>query len=299
MAYFLLCVSVMLGAGKSILSKRVKNGSNGLGQTMKSNAVLFSFAFAVVLILWLITGMSEIKVPLPLALLYALCTLGSQIALMLAVGWGSVAVSSLFYSCGFIIPTVWSCIRYNEGVNALHIIGIVMILVSFVLGAQIKKGEKFNLKWLIAALCGTLFSGLVGIIQKLFASEYPDCSLDVFLGTAFLFIVAISGACFAVMWAVQRKKDNAVTEQSGKSKAVTVLLTASLGIIMGLINKLNTYLSGVLPGIIMFPFANGGVIALTALLGAVIFKEKPTVKQTAAIILGFAAIAVIAVGQNI
>lgn len=297
MNYILLCVSVCLGAGKSILSKRVKKGSNGLAETMKSNAVLFSFAFAVVLIWGLASGMGELKVPVPLALMYALCTLGSQIALMLAVGWGSVAVSSLFYSCGFIIPTVWSCIRYNEGVNALHIIGIVMILASFVLGAEFNKGEKFNVKWLIAALSGTLFSGLVGVIQKYFASDCSGYSLDAFLGTAFLFIVAICGVLSVILWAVQRNKNAEKTVSNNGNRAVTGLFTAALGIIMGLINKLNTFLSGVLPGIVMFPSSNGGVIALSALLGALIYKEKPTVKQTAAIISGFAAIAVIAVGQ--
>ena len=85
---------------------------------------------------------------------------------MEAVETGSVSVSSLFYSCGFIIPTIWENVYYKEGMNLLHIFGILFIFASFVLSSRLKKDKGFKVVWL-AALGGTLFSGLVGVAQKL------------------------------------------------------------------------------------------------------------------------------------
>ncbi len=41
---------------------------------------------------------------------------------------------------------------------------------------------------------GSLFSGLVGVIQKLFTSNYAEYSLNCFLLTAFILILMISGS---------------------------------------------------------------------------------------------------------
>lgn len=85
---------------------------------------------------------------------------------MKAVETGSVSVSSLFYSCGFIIPTIWENVYYKEGINLLHIFGILFIFASFALSSRLKKDKGFKVGWL-AALGGTLFSGLVGVVHKL------------------------------------------------------------------------------------------------------------------------------------
>ena len=53
-----------------------------------------------------------------------------------------------------------------------------------------------------------------------------------------------------------------------------------------MINKLNLYLSGVLPGILFFPLVNGGVILLSILASRVLFHEKMTPKQVLGVVLG-------------
>lgn len=72
---------------------------------------------------------------------------------MKAVELGSVAISSLFYSCGFIIPTVWGCIYFREGINALHIIGIVLIIISFMVSVEKKEDRLTGKELQIKSVC--------------------------------------------------------------------------------------------------------------------------------------------------
>ena len=160
------------------------------------------------------------------------------------------------------------------------------------------------MKWLIAALGGTLFSGLVGVVQKLFGTLANSYSLDLFLFVAFAMIVVLSVStyCFCLVKDKLKKDKNevVVNDKTKKINKLTALLfMVLLGVVMGGINKLNTYLAGVLPSIIMFPSTNGGVIVVTAIMSAIIFKEKLSKKQIFSISLGFIAIIIIAIGQNI
>ena len=300
MEWLLLAFSVFLGATKSILSKRVNTNGNGMQQTVKANIVLFFFAFCFIGV-FVAFNVENWSVPWVLAIAYAVCVLFSQISLMKAVEYGSVAISSLFYSCGFIIPTVWGCIYFQEGINILHIVGIALILLAFILSVEKKQGKSLHLKWLIAALGGTLFSGLVGVIQKIFGKQQTSYSLDLFLFISFAIIIVLNAIIFGLYCFKKedKKNENQEIKTIKKTDWITVFFMAVLGVVMGGINKLNTYLAGVLPSVVMFPATNGGVIVMSAVLSAIIFKEKLAKKQIFSILLGFIAIVIIAVGQNI
>lgn len=289
--YILLASSVLLGSFKNIFTKKVKNKSNDFFGVSKANLFLFAIAFLVVYIFYFIKNGFVINAPILISFCYAIFTLLAQISLFVAVGSGPVAVSSLFYSCGFILPTIYGIIAYNEQVNVLQIIGISLILVSFVLATQFTGKGKLNFKWLLSALGGLIFSGLVGICQKIFVKEYTTYSLDGFLCLSFLIMIFLSAIMLGVCVAFNKKKPKPTKEKNLK---IFVISSLVLGVIIGLANKLNTYLSGVFISAVSFPTINGGTIIFTALMSAVLLKEKLSVKQWIGIIIGFLAILLIA-----
>ena len=307
MDYLLLGISVFTGSFKSIVNKRVKRGAVGLGKTMQVNAVSFAIAFVVVLCFAVFSSGFSVKTPLLLALANAVCILLSQVSLMKAVDTGSVTVSSLFYSCGFIVPTVWGALYYGEPVHYLQIVGIAIIIISFILCVEKENGKKFNIKWFIYALGGTIFSGLLGVVQKLFGKGYADTySLDVFLSVSFLLIIAISLIVWLIYILVHGKRGHqdvpigekviARTEKALLDK-YTLVFTVILGLILGFHNKICTYLSGVLPSALFFPIVNGGVIVMTAIISSIILRERLSRRQLISVILGFIAIGLITVGK--
>lgn len=307
----MLALTVGLGAFKSIVTKLAKPPVDNIEGTAKINLISFSCALIVVFLLGLRNLGTPFKVPVWLALFYAVCTFASQLCLMKAVELGSVSISSLFYSCGFIIPTIWGNVYYKEGINILHIFGILLILVSFVLSSQLKKGKGFKIGWLMAAFGGTLFSGLVGVIQKLFTNAYAGYSLDYFLYVAFGFIIAFNIALFLIALVVRKTKKGVVGKQNNTDNnsevdkdsppavwnVKLIAFTVLLGAIIGLVNKINTYLSGVFPSIIVFPIINGGAILLSAVLSRLIFKEKLSWIQWSGIAVGIIGIVLLALGQ--
>ena len=62
------------------------------------------------------------------------------------------------------------------------------------------------------------------------------------------------------------------------------------------LNKLNLYLTGVIDGVIFFPFLNGGAIGFTALFSFVIFKEKLNLRQWIGIFFCIISIILVAIG---
>lgn len=306
MEYILLAIAVMLGASKNIFTKIVKKNAVSFYDTMKMNVITFAFALVAVFLIGITSIKTTFQVPWALVVCYAVCTLGSQVALMKAVELGSVSISSLFYSCGFMLPTLFGSIYYQEEINALHIVGLVLIIVSFVCSAKKEEGKKFNFAWLIAALGGLLFSGMVGIMQKLFTNECVEYKLDNFLCVAFMLIIAISAVAMFFAWLYNRKKQGQVQPQPQDKvdcKVKTSVLvkqyifTVLLGVVMGLVNKTNTFLSGVLPSVLVFPIINGGVILTTTICSMLIFKEKLTLMQKIGLVIGILGIISITIGK--
>ncbi|MBE7087693.1 MAG: hypothetical protein E7369_05295 [Clostridiales bacterium] len=301
--YLLLILAVALGALKNVFTKIVKKKSASFCDTMKMNVITFAIAFVVVFFMGIANLKTFFSVPWILTICYAICTLGSQIALMKAVDMGPVSISSLFYSCGFILPTLFGSFYYKEPINILHCIGILLIVVSFVFSAKKEEGKKTNFAWLIAAIGGLFFSGMVGIMQKLFTNECVFYELNNFLCMSFLFIIVISAGMFFVAKVKTGKSCEIVNAEADERTFGSIFkqygFTVALGAVLGLVNKTNTFLSGALPSVIVFPVINGGVVILTTILSMLFFKEKLTVLQKIGLILGIIGIVCITIGKVI
>lgn len=297
MDYFLLATCVCTGCAKFLVNKRVKKQAIGMEQTMLVNAISFSIAFLVVVIFMAFSSSFGFANPWWLTLMSAICILFSQICIMKAVELGSTAITSLFVNGNFVIPTVWGAIYFSEPVHYLQIIGIVLILASFIIGMEKEQNEKFNLKWFLYSLLGMFTAGILGIVQKIFVREYAmDYSLDTFMAMSFVIIVAISLIIYAsckIKGNKTKQSDNKTTKFSG----ATITLILVLGVILGYHNKFCTYLSGALPSALYFPIINGGVIVLVAIVSAILFKEKLNKRQVLSTAIGFVSIIIISIGK--
>jgi len=297
MDYFILATCVCTGTAKMLVNKKVKKSVLGMEQTMLVNALSFFVALVVPICFMAFSQSLSLANPWWLTLIFATCILASQIFTMKAVELGSVAISSLFIYGNFIIPTIWGAIYYNEPVHYLQIIGIALMIISFVLGAEKEDGKKFNLKWLIYTLLAMLSSGMIGIVQKIFGKEYSSVySLDAFLSVSFMMIVIMSLVVYLVCKIKGRVRKVHDSSRVNMSKNA-IILTLILGGILGYHNKFCTYLSGALPSALYFPVLNGGAIVLVAVVSAILFKEKLNKRQLLSTAIGFISIIIISIGK--
>ena len=305
MEYILLTCTVLLGGIRSILTKSVNKDGKSFYEALKTNAYMFVFAFITVFLIGIASVKTLFQVPWWLTIIYAASMVLAQVCLMKAVEIGSVSTSGLIYYCGFIIALLFGSIYYKEKVNVLHLIGVLLILVSFVLSVK-KEKKKVSVLWLITAFGGFLFGGAMGIWQKIFRYEYAEYNLDNFMQVAFL-LMSVLSFCLAVLSKLGRIRDKQENEDKGKADDVQaikatdkwkkIVYIATLGVCMGLINIINTFLAGELPSVIVFPCIYGGGIIATSIFSMIIFKEKTTNKQKFSLLIGIIGIVFIGVGS--
>ena len=192
-----------------------------------------------------------------------------------------VTVTSLSSKLSVVLPTLAGVVLFNERLNFVASMGIVLALVALVLvvGGKEKTDKTNKTNWLLPVLIffGT---GTGDILMKLTEQQNQKGNLGFMI--AFIYFIALLFGIIIVAYDLIR----------GKSK--WQWKSALGGIMLGVINYFSTYnvynAMRCFDNVVLFPIYNIGVVSVTALTGWLLFKEKLTWKNY----LGLA-IAIIAV----
>ena len=271
MEYFVLVIALFVAVSKSLCSKAGGKNLSGLSNLFNLNILIGALA----LIVYSLFGISfdEMSDPVYIlfGILYAIFAAGSAMFHIMAMRYAPVALCSLVFCAGFIITTVYCAIFFNEPISLIKGIGM-LILIASIIAVVYRKQEKgaTNYKFLFFSIPAMLCSGFLGITQKEFAMRFGNDGVNSYLFLSFgmiLLIFFIARLCY----------------KPGEIKKIATLPFFIPGIIYSAIfvttNKLNLYLATVIDGVILFPFLNGGAIALTAILSYIFFKEKLNLRQ--------------------
>ena len=209
---------------------------------------------------------------------------------MQATKHGDVALTSMFYSSGFLVPIAFSAIVYNEAILLRQYIGMALLLISFGVGVKVqkngtgesasKKNNGVSLKWLAFAISAMLAAGSVAVIQKAFRMSEQKDQMYGFLIIAFMLMIATT----LIIMPKHRTRP-----KPGFYKVAIVI-----GLCMAGANILNLYLSGVLASVIVFSVLNGGAIISSSIGARVILKEKHSIRKKIGIALAICSILLIA-----
>jgi drug/metabolite transporter (DMT)-like permease len=284
--YTLLFLTVLLTAVKNVLSKAGGGEFRGFSNIVRLHTVMSAAAVLTVFITGAHEGFRFTPVNCMTAALYAAAALISQICYVISVERGAVSVCTLFYSCGFVVPALFGMIRYGETISGIQWIGFAVLIISFALSAGKTERSPANARWLPFAVTAMSASGIVGVIQKMYRMSEHSGGQTAVLLLAFAFMLCI------LLPVGFLSGSKAINRRSGGKRLIFALI---MGVCMGIANKLNLWLSGTLPAAVMFPCVNGGCIVMTSVLSAVFLKERIKRKQQAGIMLGLAAILLIAV----
>ncbi|MBR2023021.1 MAG: EamA family transporter [Clostridia bacterium] len=198
---------------------------------------------------------------------------------------GKTGICSTVYSLGFILPTIFGPLVYQESFSGWDLLGILIVIPVIILAGtkksvSEKKGKGYFIPLVIAMVC----SGGLGIMQKV--QQRSACADErvVFMLLAFSFatVYSLIGFCLS-------EKKNFALEKKAFSGI-------GIGLAFAGCNLLNTILAGRLPSTVFFPVLNVGTILFSMILGVMCFKEKLTKKDLAIFSLGVIAILFIAIG---
>ena len=268
----LLGLSILLGAGTNVAVKAGQRDFRGFRALAQLNAIGAAVSVGI-LLLW---G-GRLYVPnlrfLLLAAGYAGCTFASQALYAVASAGGSATVSAQIYSFGFVLPTAFGLVWYRERLRIPAGIAVGLMAVSLILSAPpASSGARRSLRPAFGAMA---CSGAVGILQKIFRNSADAGEASSFLLLSFLLLAVLAGICGRV-------------PHFGRTGT---LLAVLIGCCTGVTNRLNLFLSGVLPSVIFFPAVNGGCVLLTGVLSAGLLHERLTHRQMLGIGVGVAALA--------
>ena len=192
-----------------------------------------------------------------------------------------VTVTSLSSKLSVVLPTLAGVMLFNERLNFMAILGIVLALLALVLvvGGKKETSKTNKTNWLLPILIffGT---GTGDILMKL--TEQQNQADNMSFMIAFIYFIALLFGILIVAYDLLR----------GRSKWQWKSTLGGIG--LGIINYFSTFCvyhaMRCFDNVVLFPVYNIGVVSCTALAGWLLFKEKLTWKNY----LGLA-IAIIAV----
>lgn len=268
-----------------ILKKVYTNRSIGGMTGVYVYSALGCIVSAIVLLLW--GGIEGISIfTCLLGLLFGLVISLQEIMMIKAFSTGPMAYTMVIVSCSTVFTALSGFFFFNEKIGVFQIIGIALMVGSFIFATEKKSDEKKGgILWLTFSLLAFLCSGSIGFMQKIHQSSSHKGELNAFLVISF----AISFIFSATMMLISAKKENKPLFEKGENGKVNWLLIAIIvasGICVGANHKLNLGLSGEIPSAVFFPVVNGGNLVLTTLSALTIFREKLTKRQWIGVIIG-------------
>lgn len=285
-----LILSMAASLGGAVAKKYyIDKEPSGLSGGLIYNAVNCLSA-AAVLLCW--DGVGEVSAfTAAFGVIFGALTALQGVTNVLAMEVGPMSYTSVIISFSTLISALSGVMLFGESLGWAQIVGIVLMLASFVLAARDDGADKrANAKWLFLCIIAFLATGGIGVMQKVYRSTEYGGELSAFLIIAFL-----SSTIFCTIFALALRRGTAVREsvRDGNNKKRVWLMLAVMavgGICVAVNNKFNLYLSGVMDSAVFFPIVNGGGLVLSTLAAVILFKERLSKKQWAGIVLGIASV---------
>ena len=283
---YVCLVGAMLGISFMYVFMKLFSGSvkNGLAVSLAFTTVFALVSTAVCAIIGGGLPFDILESNL-LAIAFGVVTIGFSLLGIVVVRLGRMSMYSMFATLGSIIISFLYGIIFNgesATTSAFRYVAIVIMVISLVFPvlddrkkAQDKAKGKF-LYWL-ACFGGFVVNGMTGPIMTLqegVQKAGANINSIQFCGLYMLFTAIIALVILGILLAIPKTRPQGI--QAKQIIGVKPLLfSVGYGAVTCVGNSLNIEaLSHGVPSSVQFPVVNGGVILVTALIGAFAFREK-------------------------
>ncbi len=209
-------------------------------------------------------------------------TIGSFCGIKALLG-GTIVLSSVFSTSGLIIPCILSAIFLGESMSYVSFICVVALIFAAILliNSTKKIYTGFSAKTLIYLLGSFASNGMVMFCQKLFGYLRPQGNVSLFSFLTF-FVPVISLLILRFVLKAKKKKDKEFFTPLPKKLYLYALF---LSIAVFVIQQFVTELTPIMSAVLLFSLVNGGATIISALTGAILYKEKLTVRSVSGLLL--------------
>ena len=283
--YLLIALHTLLNLGESVVVRTYARRHGSGGFIMNAITTLFASLF------FLATDKGGFYLPpalLPLVLINALLLGAGFYFTFDAFQCGPYGLTRLFSGFTLVITVVYGIIAFKEPATVLTFLGIAMILAAMALINYQKGGDGaqkgFSLKWLLCVTVSLVANGGIAILTRVQQIRFENACSNEFQFVSF-------GIAFVLLAIIGLIAD--------RDKLGYVLKAGSLyGIATGILNGAKNFVTLIiylyLPFSIISPLQNGFGMVATFVVALLCYKEKYSKKQLLGVILGTAAIILLA-----
>ena len=274
--------------GSILLKYYALKSPKGLSPVHAFNAIS-SFAAAITFLVWGGFGDASLFTIL-LGALFGAVVMFQSLFMLKAMQIGPMSLTTVIVSFSTVITALSGAMFWGETIKILQIIGIILMLASFIFTIDKKQDDKgASLKWLILCVLALVGSGGIGLMQKIHQTSPFKVEINAFLTMAFI----VGGLLSLIFMFISKKTTKEVLfvkNKAGKISLLIMLVIIFRGICTAANHKLNLFLSGVMDSAVFFPLVNGGGLVLVTLSALIIFRERLSVKQWISVALGIASV---------
>ena len=289
MGYVLLAVCVVTAAIQSPIKKLYQS---------KSSKGVFLFSAMISLVAALFFGVGALVggapqytlAVLPYSLGFAACYGICTVAGVIALGCGSLALTSLISSYSLVLPTVYGLFLWNEPLYLTQAIGFAVLLASLYLANKTsapkeggKEEKRFSVKWLVCVILMFVSNGGCAILQQVQQNRF-ETGYD--YKNEFMFVALLSVVVLFV--AIGFWKERHDLGEVMRLGSIPAVLT---GVCNGVTNLLVMVVVGVMVNAsVFFPVVSAGGLIISYIISITLFKERFSTVQKIGIGLGLLAL---------
>ena len=193
--WFLLAALPVLSCGQSICQKQYH------ARTEPPNVILFAalttlFALAFFLISSGLQLTFELRL-LPFSLAFGLSYAMAWVGSVLALRYGSLALSYLIISFSLVFPTAYGLLILGEKLRVTAVAGFMLLLSALVLIRKRKEKEaRFSWKWMLCVISALTGNGICAVVSNMLkrslGNDYTHEYMILALSFALLLLTAVS-----------------------------------------------------------------------------------------------------------
>ena len=264
-------------------------GSKSYIMTVPRGAFTFSVLnTACAIVVFVIFGGFSFDFPPSLylyAVVFSAFFLIAAVFALLAIGAGSLAITSMIVAYAPVIPTIYGLVFLDEPLSVTLFVGIFFLAVSLILINFEQKGEKkkITLKWIVFVSLALFGDGAKSTMLKVQQLDFNGLYKNEFLVISFTISAIV---CLVLALYKEREYIKLDLKTGG-------MYAASCGLLTGTINLLITVLASParnMPASVMFPVMSAGGMICSLLVACFIFKEKLSKYQLTGLAMGMISI---------
>lgn len=292
MGYLFLFVALFAGAAKGYCGKKTSAYTNNFGDAILANTIRMILCAIIGFVIILASeGTTSLIPSVEMILISALSGISTAVFVvswLISVKKSAYMMLDIFLMLGVLIPLIASNAFFDEIIEPTQWVGIAVLFVAVIIMCSYNNSIKTKItlpSFILLMICG-VSSGIADFSQKLFTKNIPDGSAAVFNFYTYIFASFVLAISFALT-----RKTTESTERADIKKIFLFILVMAICLFAN--SYFKTLAAGHLNAVLLYPLNQGCALILSAIMSAVFFKEKLTVKAVVGILTAFIGLLII------